>query len=119
MNNTQLRKLQEYLDLDDRGLLIKLPCRIDTRVYQIVCSDEKDFYGCCACLSLDNSDTDCKYIDDAGHCTLTGIHERVRDRRYRIISCRFKYDMIPYVGKTVFTDWRDAHNSFVNHEFAL
>jgi len=123
MNNTQMRKLQNFLDAEKAGLLIKLPCPIGTRVYRIVSMDEYlKVMGCCVCIPISDNDTVCTYFDkdepDGEICAISGQNVIVRDIEYRLISCRFTYEMIPEVDKYVFINSSDAWEVFITKRFA-
>ena len=53
-----LQKLADYEDLEEQGLLLKLPCKLGTTVYSIEDECEGDTISCMAC---ECDDCDCLY----------------------------------------------------------
>lgn len=70
-----INKLAEYEDLEEQGLLLKLPCAIGTTVYAVVRECEGDSFECYhTCDTCTWSDThikevifDIEYIGDVGN----------------------------------------------------
>lgn len=47
-----LRKLADYEDAEEQGLLLRLPCPIGTKVYTIDYECEGDYYNCHHCCDI-------------------------------------------------------------------
>lgn len=96
-------RLAEYEDLEEQGKLLRLPCKVGTRIYKIVYCLDREFCGCC----LDDYGYGCKceYYDDESDTCLNKI---IENARYEIISKQFNFDMISNFGKTVFITKEEA-----------
>lgn len=93
-NRTMAEKLAEYMNADQEGLLLKLPCAIGTKVYQISWCDEMvDGERCpyqCNSTQRDHVfKTDC--------IKFCGIDE-----------CKFSLRMLDRIGETVFLTREEA-----------
>lgn len=98
-----IQKLAEYEDLEEQGLLLRLPCKVGTRIYKIVYYLDREFCGCC--IDDYGYDCKCKYYDDENDTCLNKI---IDNERYEIISKQFNFDMISNFGKTVFLTKEEA-----------
>lgn len=98
-----IQKLAEYEDLEEQGLLLRLPCKVGTRIYKIVYYLDRESCGCC----IDNYgyDCKCKYYDDENNTCLNKI---IDNERYEIISKQFNFDMISNFGEAVFLTREEA-----------
>ena len=99
---------EQYKQMDEDGLLIKLPCKIGDSVYRIVNSIE--LIACCGCDGCTDEilgkDTKCDYfIND--NC----INQVENSQWYCIIRKRFRYEYIPYIGTKVFMTKEEAEEA--------
>jgi len=81
-----LRKLKEYKDLEEQGLLLRLPCKVEDKVYQISenfiepCTVETIFLGnytdrngnCCNMAEIYYDRDDCPYVSTEMYFTDIG-----------------------------------------------
>ena len=89
-------KLAEYEDLEEQGLLLKLPCRVETPYWEIEKQywiDENECRGCSYYKDL-CTETFCDYEDDTPRCM------KVVERKFTSISTIVS--AISSIGKTVF-----------------
>ena len=97
-----LEKLGQYEDAEEQGLLLRLPCKVGDRTYQVVTRYEKlNKFGCTCCTTACGSNCDCAYYDDG--CT----NFTTKDE-YQIISRGFKLEDYWNFGKTVFLTKEEA-----------
>ncbi len=105
-----LTKLGEYEDLEEQGLLLKLPCRVGDIVYRICpkCNDRHD--GSCKNCAW------CGCSSNAG-CTTYGLWS---DGQYPPLQCtivpyKVNWNYIPnlmeHLGKTVFLTQAEAEEA--------
>ncbi len=80
-----LKRGEEYAELERQGRLIKLPCPLETMVYQVV-------QDCDRC----NKDKD--------SCKTKLRNDCVK----KVMPCLFTADLIPQFGKTVFSTETEA-----------
>ena len=80
-------KLKEYEDLEEQGLLLRLPCKVGTIVYVIVAKCNGDYYNC------------------HHYC------EECRDFDKYICSLSFYAELIDDFGKTVFLTKAEAEEA--------
>lgn len=100
-----LEELKEYEDLEEQGLLLKLPCKLGTIVFQI------------------ENIIECKFNYSEG-CPLEWLHCGSEedefmscDYQYRKlipVTRRFSLDMLDKFGKTVFLTKEDAEKKLNN-----
>lgn len=86
-----IRKLAEYENLEEQGLLIKLPCKIGDNVYYI---DDK-YYQCYNCPNYNN--VDCDEVP----CPQT------------VKPIKFDYKMIPYIGTGYYITVEEAETEMI------
>lgn len=106
-------KLREYEDLEEQGLLVRLPCKVGNRTYQIVTKSERiNNGGCTCCTTAFGSDCNCDYyIEDDEECiNLTG------NKSYQIISRGFQIKDFYDFGKTVFLTKEEAEQKLKEME---
>lgn len=103
-----IEKLGEYEDLEEQGLLLRLPCKIYDRIYRIVDEYEKrECFGCDGCTDeFVGKTTKCDYFVNS-ECTNI-VSEK---DRYSIVRKSFKYEYIPMFGKTVFLTQEEAEQA--------
>lgn len=95
-------RLGAYEDAEEQGLILRLPCKVGDRTYQVVTRYEKlNKYGCTCCTTECGSNCDCAYYDDG--CT----NPTAKDE-YQIISRGFKLEDYWGFGKTVFLTKEEA-----------
>lgn len=87
-------KLREYEDLEEQGLLIRLPVAEGSTVYVI------DYILECKC------DYDCKEVERC-KCQY-GIPCEHEYEKYRVAKSKFVYGMMAVLGKTVFLTKEEA-----------
>lgn len=106
-NSILEKELQEYRQLDEQGLLLKLPCKVGDRTYQVVTKHERvKRGGCTCCTTACGSNCNCDYFIEDGTCTnLTG------NSKYQIISRGFKLEDFYELGKTVFLTKEEAEKA--------
>ena len=92
-----LRLLAEYEDLEEQGLLIRLPCKIGVPVYCIA-------EPCGGCEYLNETMRE-EFIEMCLNC-----------ERKEIITCVFDYDLIGEFGKTVFLTCEEAEAALAARE---
>lgn len=102
-----LIKLRNYEDLEEQGLLLKLPCKVGDRTYQVVTKHERvKRGGCTCCTTVYGSNCNCDYFTEDETCTnLTG------NSKYQIISRGFKLEDFCEFGKTVFLTKSEAEKA--------
>ena len=100
--NAALReKLAALVQAGSDGRLVVLPCKVGSRVYEVFDKyTENKGCGICCCKNIE--DTDCEYGEEIGDDFICTNNYIGADGKGGIISTRFKYEMIPYFGKTVF-----------------
>lgn len=106
-------KLKEYEELEEQGLLVRLPCKVGNRTYQIVTKSERiNKGGCTCCTTAFGSDCNCDYyIEDDEECiNLTG------NKSYQIISRGFQIKDFYDFGKTVFLTKEEAEQKIKEME---
>lgn len=101
-------KLAEYEDAEEDGLLIKLPCRVGDRTYQVVTKNECiQKGGCTCCTTACGSNCNCDYYTgNSETCTNYTANDA-----YQIISRGFKLSDFVDFGKTVFTTKAEAEQA--------
>lgn len=82
-----IKKLAEYEDLEEQGLLLRLPCKIGNLVYVIESECNGDFYDC------------------HNHC------EECRDFSRDVYSVSFSMELIDGFGNTVFLTKEEAERA--------
>lgn len=94
-----LEKLKAYEQAEEDGLLIKLPCRVGDRTYQVVTKNECiKKGGCTCCTTAFGSNCNCDYYTGNSEiCTNLTANDA-----YQIISRGFKLSDFIDFGKTVF-----------------
>lgn len=91
-------KLAEYEDLEEQGLLLKLPCAIGSTVYVV------DYiYEC-------RFDYDCKLSFDAYKCE-EDIRCEHECKKYRTRETKFNHMMLDKIGETVFLTKEEAEQA--------
>ena len=107
-----LKKLGELEDLEEQGLLLKLPCKVGDRTYQVVTKHERvKRGGCTCCTTACGSNCNCDYFTEDVTCTnLTG------NGKYQIISRGFKLEDFYEFGKTVFLTKAEAEKALAEME---
>lgn len=96
-----LGKLGEYEDLEEKGLLVKLPCKVGDRVYIVGTKCLADIPSDEECEKL-NCIT-CKYENEFV------VFEKTVDIEF-MITLMFKEDDNFIFGETVFTEKTEAEN---------
>lgn len=81
-----LNKLGEFEDLEELGLLLKLPCKIDDPVFATSYYYDCDFSEKCPEFHKCEEDMHCKY----------------QYKKYFVRETKFKIEMLPLLGKTIF-----------------
>lgn len=100
-------KCAEYEDLEEQGLLLRLPCKVGDTVYTI---------------NIEYNYTECEYEETADECVFLTCPNRGRDchsKKIRLISINefsvdslsWLVDMIEYFGKTVFLTREEAEQA--------
>lgn len=107
-----MEKLARYEELEEQGLLLKLPCKVGDRTYQVVTKHERvKRGGCTCCTTACGSNCNCDYFTEDGTCTnLTG------NSKYQIISRGFKLEDFYEFGKTVFLTKAEAEKALAEME---
>ena len=91
------QRLGEYEDLEEQGLLLKLPCKIGNAVYEVIdYLDCKYDYNCP--LSFSQGAYDCE----------NGLHCRHEYKKYFVNEAKFNHHMIDKIGETVFLTKEEA-----------
>ena len=96
-----INKLAEYEDLEEQGLLLKLPCKVGTEVYEIEQQFWIDRKGCKDCVYFGNDGLGdyCDYCEDEpAACT-------------KIVPREFTMRMLEDFGKTVFLTREEAEQA--------
>ena len=107
------KKLKEYEDLEEQGLILRLPCKVGDTVYRICPKCNNDHDGSCR---------NCAWEGTAGMkgCTVYGLW---RDGQFppdecTIVSYKVTWNYIPSllenIGKTVFLTEKDAQKELRN-----
>ena len=99
-------KLAEYEDLEERGLLLRLPCKIGSEVWEIERQFWIDRKGCKDCIYFGNDGLGdyCDYDEDSPPaCT-------------KIVPKRFNIRMLDDFGKTVFLTKSEAEQKLKEME---
>lgn len=66
-------KLKEYEELEEQGLIVRLPCKVGNRTYQIVTKSERiNNGGCTCCTTAFGSDCNCDYYIEDDACNGCG-----------------------------------------------
>ena len=94
-------KLADYEDLEEQGLLLKLPCKVGTEVYEIEQQFWIDRKGCKDCVYFGNDGLGdyCDYCEDEpAACT-------------KIVPREFTMRMLEDFGKTVFLTREEAEQA--------
>ena len=99
------KKLAEYEDLEEQGLLLHLPCKVGDTVYRICpkCNDKHN--GSCSGCAWENSATahGCQVYGNVGTNTLLGC---------QIVPYKVSWEYLPSLmenlGKTVFLTRKEA-----------
>ena len=87
------RKLKEYEDLEEQGLLLRLPCKIGTKVYNITWWDDVQ-----------------KKVVVKGKTYYRTIH------KHKVSKSTFGYTDIEEIGKTVFLTKSEAEQKLKEME---
>lgn len=91
------QRLGEYEDLEEQGLLLRLPRKIGNAVYEVIdYLDCKYDYNCP--LSFSQGAYDCE----------NGLHCRHEYKKYFVSEAKFNHHMIDEIGKTVFLTKEEA-----------
>ena len=92
MTENQLIKLAMYETLENKGLLLILPCKLGETVYRV-------------------------YADDCGNQPCSGNCNTCPFANWKVMPVKFSYDLISEFDKTVFLDEYEANK--VKNEFEL
>lgn len=96
-----ISKLADYEDAEEQGLLLKLPCKVGTEVYEIEQQFWIDRKGCKDCVYFGNDGLGdyCDYCEDEpAACT-------------KIVPREFTMRMLEDFGKTVFLTKEEAEQA--------
>lgn len=99
-----LKKLKEYEDLEEQGLLLRLPCKAGDKIYQI----SENFIEPCTVETIFVSDDVDK---DGNHCNMAEIHYSRYDCPYTSAEIYFTD-----IGKTVFLTQEEAEAKLTEME---
>lgn len=105
-NGSPTDKLAAYEDADDQGLLLRLPCKVGDKIYQI----SENFIEPCTVETIFVAD----YMDkDGNYCNMAEIH-------YDRYDCPYTSDEIYFtdIGKTVFLTQEEAEAKLAEMEGA-
>ena len=89
LTGSAVDKLAEYEDLEEQGLLLRLPCKVGDVVYTV-----SSYMECCS--------EECKCVEE--ECDECVDYQRV----YFIKETKFQIQMIATFGKTVFLTKEEA-----------
>lgn len=97
-------KLATYEDAEEQGLLLRLPCKVGDKIYQI----SENFIEPCTVETIFLSDC---VDEDGNHCNMAEIH-------YDRYDCPYTMDEIYFtdIGKTVFLTQEEAENKLKEME---
>lgn len=85
-------KLGEYEDLEEQGLLLKLPCKIGDPVFATSYYYDCDFLGKCKESYKCEEEIHCEYLY----------------KKYFVRETKFQIEMLSVLGKTIFTTKEEA-----------
>lgn len=100
---TALEKLADYEDLEEQGLLLKLPIPLNTTVYTI--------YTKQWCYYDDNC------MEDIEYKCMNGEFCEKQEVRHYIHTEKFSASMINFINKTVFLNREDAEKKLEEMEY--
>lgn len=90
-------KLKQYENLEEQGLLLRLPCKVGHKVYTINCS-----YDC-------KHDFDCIEIEEF-KCE-AGLRCKYQRKEYSVVETEFQVPKIAALGETVFLTLEEAEQA--------
>ena len=100
------RKLKDYEDAEEQGLLLRLPCKVGDKIYQIF----ENFIEPCTVETIFVSD----YVDnDGNHCNMAEINYDRYDCPYTSAEIYFTD-----IGKTLFLTQEEAEANLAEMEGA-
>ena len=99
-------KLKRYEDAEEQGLLLRLPCKVGDKIYQI----SENFIEPCTVETIFVSDDVDK---DGNHCNMAEIHYSRYDCPYTSAEIYFTD-----IGKTVFLTQEEAEAKLAEMEGA-
>lgn len=107
MMDNCLHKLADYEDAEEQGLLLRLPCKVGDRTYQVVTKYEKiNKGGCTCCTTACGSNCNCDYFTEDEEC----MNFTAKDN-YQIISRGFKLEDFENFDKTIFLTKEEAEQT--------
>lgn len=112
--NLLIKTLGKYEDLEEQGLLIKLPCEVGDTVYEIdIDCIEKDCPYWHEGSAVFRDDGDCVLEpDDAKYCNNFVIHEVIMTNR----NCIIRLIIEDSIGKTAFLTREEAEKALKGME---
>ena len=92
--NVALNRLAEYEDMEEQGLLVRLPCKVGDTVYWVTAIEDCE---------------QCKHYD--GITNMDDWECLAEECPQRIVKCKFKLDDLRLIEKTVFLTRESAEKA--------
>ena len=105
------RKLAEYKEAEEQGLLLRLPCKLGTRVYRVFKESKstRNAPPCNIACSSDLRGTCYYWANNQCNCPEAMFHTETVQTGIYVDS--FRYDMIHNFGLAVFADPAEAEQA--------